>query len=248
MRPKGASLAIAALLARPLSLVTSAQRTRRGIATVGNRYSTMRVLLVLALAMAQPWVDAAAQPGVPCEASLATTSASNASIHQDSTDSVPYDLRFIDEMMAHHAAAIAMSSLALQQARNSDVLRMALRIAESQAGEIQLLRHWRESWYPGAEATYLPSQATADDRSLEPDGASAIAELCSAGDDFDRLFFEIMVLHHEAAIALAEDATAHAKHAEIIAYAESLIEAQRKEIAMMTHWLDERVATPTASD
>ncbi len=236
-------------MARLILLVRSAQQTRSGPVTVGNRFSTSRVLLVLALATALPLLNltahaSAGQPGSSCEATVVATPASSGEFNQDSTDSVPYDLHFIDEMIAHHAGAIAMASLALQQAQDSDVLRMALRIAESQAGEIQLLRHWRESWYPGAEPTYLPSQADAGGTSLEPDDTSAIVKLCAAGGDFDRLFFEIMVSHHGASIAIADDATAHAEHAEIIAYAESLIEAQRKEVAMMSRWLDATVAIP----
>lgn len=224
-----------------------------GIGTVWNRHPTACVLLALTLVVGRPMVDtafmaSAAETVSLCGAPLAATPVStNASNHMP-TDSAPYDLRFIDEMIALHAGAIAMANVALQQAQDSDVRRMALRIAESRTGEIQLLRYWRETWYPGAEQTNLPSQSPDGNESNETNDGSAIAKLCAAGTDFDRLFFESMVSHHGAAIAIADKAIANAEHAEIMAYAESVIEAQGNEVAMMTRWLEDTNSIPAASD
>ena len=218
-----------------------------------NRNLAVSVVLALALLVARPMADAAfmgsAAELVPlCGALPAYTPVStNASDHAP-TDSAPYDLRFIDEMIALHAKAIAMANVALQQAQDPDVRRMALRIAESGAGEIQLLRHWRDSWYSGAGQTHLPSPATPENEPIEMNDGSDIAKLCAARDDFDRVFYEIMVSHHRASIAIADRAIVNAEHPEIIAYAESVIETQGIEVAMMTRWLQETNATPAASD
>src|SRR5215204_4249858 len=55
----------------------------------------------------------------------------------------PFDLWYIAQAIEGHSTTIAAASVGLQRAMNTDVLRMALSVAESQAGEIQLLKSWR---------------------------------------------------------------------------------------------------------
>ena len=56
------------------------------------------------------------------------------------------------------------------------------------------------------------------------------------GDDFDRAFIAEMIPHHQGAIAMAEQAIAHANHPEIRQMAEAIIGAQSSEITQMTAW------------
>jgi uncharacterized protein (DUF305 family) len=56
---------------------------------------------------------------------------------------------------------------------------------------------------------------------------------------FDLRFIDGMILHHEGAIAMAEDAQANSERAEIQALAEEIISAQELEIAQMQQWRQE---------
>lgn len=56
------------------------------------------------------------------------------------------------------------------------------------------------------------------------------------GDEFDKTFVSLMIEHHEGAIDMAEEATKNAKHQEIKDLADSIIEAQTKEINQMKNW------------
>lgn len=58
-----------------------------------------------------------------------------------------------------------------------------------------------------------------------------------AGDDFDKAFITEMVVHHEGAVSMAEQALRQAKHSEIKEMAENIISAQTGEIATMRSWL-----------
>ena len=56
------------------------------------------------------------------------------------------------------------------------------------------------------------------------------------GDDFDKAFIEMMISHHEGAVAMAELIPSRAKHDEVKQLGEAIIEAQTKEIKDMKQW------------
>ena len=57
-----------------------------------------------------------------------------------------------------------------------------------------------------------------------------------SGDEFDQAFLREMIVHHEGAVLMAEEALESAKHQEIKTMAEDIIEAQTKEIQQMKDW------------
>lgn len=56
------------------------------------------------------------------------------------------------------------------------------------------------------------------------------------GDDFDKAFVEMMISHHEGAVAMAELIPSRAKHDEVKKLGEAIIAAQTKEISDMKQW------------
>jgi uncharacterized protein (DUF305 family) len=59
-----------------------------------------------------------------------------------------------------------------------------------------------------------------------------------SGVDFDLMFLDMMIPHHESAVVMAQIALERAEHQEIRALAESIIAAQTAEIAQMQAWRD----------
>lgn len=57
------------------------------------------------------------------------------------------------------------------------------------------------------------------------------------GDEFDKAFVEMMIVHHEGAVEMAKLIPAQGKHAELKELGKDIIEAQTKEIEMMKRWL-----------
>lgn len=57
-----------------------------------------------------------------------------------------------------------------------------------------------------------------------------------SGDDFDKVFIEEMIVHHQGAIDMANQAKKYAGHDEIKAMADDIISAQTKEINQMRKW------------
>jgi uncharacterized protein (DUF305 family) len=61
-----------------------------------------------------------------------------------------------------------------------------------------------------------------------------MAELEAAqGTEFDRLFVELMIAHHEGAVAMAEEHHAEGQNADAAAIADTVIDTQTAEIATL---------------
>lgn len=135
------------------------------------------------------------------------------------------DLVYIDAMLGEHAQAIRLASSALERAEDSQVRRMALRVAESQAGEMQLLKAWRSAWYPAAAPFTVGTSA------------SPLSE-CSTGVEFDRAFMETTAAYFYEASALLSEIAERAAHPELRSYAQQLNDARSTDIALIEAWLD----------
>lgn len=56
------------------------------------------------------------------------------------------------------------------------------------------------------------------------------------GDDYDKLFLEHMIKHHEDAIEMSKQSAAQAKHDELKKLSETIINSQAKEVEQMKQW------------
>jgi uncharacterized protein (DUF305 family) len=61
----------------------------------------------------------------------------------------PFDRAFIDAMIPHHQDAIEASKAAASRAQREEIKALAREIVESQQREVDALRQWRQSWFPG---------------------------------------------------------------------------------------------------
>lgn len=114
------------------------------------------------------------------------------------------DIRFLQGMIPHHAQAKEMSALAEDRTNNDGVLAVAERITLSQDDEIGMMQDWLRN--QGLEVT--PEDAHhADDFELMPGMLSdeEMAQLAAAsGPEFDRLYLEFMIDHHQGALDMVE--------------------------------------------
>lgn len=114
------------------------------------------------------------------------------------------DIRFLQGMIPHHAQAKEMSALAEGRTNNEGVLAVAERITLSQDDEIGMMQDWLRN--QGLEVT--PEDAHHDDDfELMPGMLSEddMAQLRAAsGPEFDRLYLEFMIDHHQGALDMVE--------------------------------------------
>ena len=134
---------------------------------------------------------------------------------------------FLEQMVPHHEAAIAMAQLALHRAQHPQVRALARDIATSQEDEIARMRTWHRQWYGS---------------SLRPDttalimGTDMSALETAPADDFDRVFLAMMIPHHASAVLMADGVRAGGPRSQVARLADEIISAQAKEIGLMQQW------------
>jgi len=137
------------------------------------------------------------------------------------------DIAFAEMMIPHHEQAIEMSEIAFLNTTNPDVLKLAQEIKDAQSPEIELMMSWtgvKTSTHAGHMMDGMLSQSELSDLRKEKD------------KEFDRLFLEGMIKHHEGAIEMAQDVAA-SKNKEVADLSASIINAQELEIAKMKELL-----------
>lgn len=150
--------------------------------------------------------------------------------------SAPFDLQFLDTMIAHHQGAIEMAQMAVQKTQNSELKRFAQNIIDDQQKEIAEMKGWREKWYAGKPpAVNMEMPGMRDSMRMMTSDSMKKME-AATGKDFDVLFLEMMTPHHVGAIQMAKDGLTRAEHSEIKQISGSIIREQEKEIAQMNQW------------
>lgn len=145
----------------------------------------------------------------------------------------PYDLQFLDTMIAHHQGAVDMSRPALEKAERADLKNFARNVIADQEREINQMKQWREQWYAGkpqAMNMEMPGMSESM-RGMDMNKLNA-----ATGKAYDLMFLEMMVPHHEGAITMSREALTRAEHPELKRLAQEIIDAQEREIGMMNKW------------
>jgi uncharacterized protein (DUF305 family) len=144
-------------------------------------------------------------------------------------------------MIGHHAQAIEMVALIPTHTTRPALRLLGERIDISQTDEIKMMQEWlraRHQLVPGVDAphlhggTLMPGMLTADE----------MTRLARAKDaEFDRLFLEGMIKHHEGALTMVRDlfATPGAgQEVSIFSFANDVDIDQRMEIQRMGQMLE----------
>jgi uncharacterized protein (DUF305 family) len=147
---------------------------------------------------------------------------------------VPYDLQFIDAMVAHHQAAIDMSLPADTNALRPELKEFARKVVEDQAREVEMMKGWRGQWYAGRPPT--PTIMAMPGMAESMKGMDSGHMLTLKGAEYDRMYVDMMVPHHEGAIVMAKEALTKSQRPEIRELAQQIIDAQQAEIEMMNRW------------
>ena len=180
------------------------------------------------------------QPGAPGESSHTIDAAQAADLSR--VQYTPADVRFMQGMIGHHAQALEMTELLATRTASDDMRKLAHRIELSQADEIKMMKRWLEArgqTVPSEHAHHMHG-ATLMPGMLTPEEMSHLAD--AKGPEFDRLFLEYMIKHHEGALTMVKELFATpgaAQESEMFAFASDVDADQRMEIDRMGAMLRE---------
>ena len=142
------------------------------------------------------------QPGAPGQASRVITA-------EEASDlaALSYslgDIQFLRGMIPHHSQAKEMSALAEDRTNNTTVLAVAARITLSQDDEISMMQGWLvdQGLDPPAEDDHHQPGFERMKGMLSDEQMEELA--ASTGPQFDRLYLEYMIDHHQGALDMVE--------------------------------------------
>lgn len=217
------------------------------------------VLATGASAQEAPSPPQAVHPGAPGEPSRILDAEELAELRgRPHTEA---DVRFMQMMIVHHEQAIEMTSLVPERAEREAIRQMARRMDISQADEIVMMERWLRARGEPVEAT-VPHEPHAHGPDMHgPDAHGAHARhphpahadmpgmltpeqmerlRAAKGPEFDRLFLEYMIFHHEGAIEMVEELFRHpgaGQEVEMFLFASHVQADQQVEIERMRRML-----------
>ena len=148
-------------------------------------------------------------------------------------------------MIPHHAQAIEMVTLTDGRPLDPDVAQLASQIRDAQVPEVETMTDWLTAWGKEIPETSLDhTNAGHDMRATwitDMPGMMSSAEmdaLVSAADaEFQDMWLEMMLEHHQGAIEMAKTEAADGKYADAVSLAESIEAAQEAEIEQIKQLL-----------
>jgi uncharacterized protein (DUF305 family) len=117
------------------------------------------------------------------------------------------DVKFMQGMIGHHRQALVMSALVPTRTARRDFALMAERITLSQESEIAQMQRWLKQRGEAVPAEDAHVHAAMGHGEMMP-GMLSEAELTqlknARGVEFERLFLQLMIKHHEGALLMVK--------------------------------------------
>lgn len=191
--------------------------------SVDVRFSRAFATVALSVA-AGVTLAACSSSGTAHEGSHSAPSAAASSVASGNAS----DVLFAQMMIPHHEQAVEMAALAAPAGAGAQVQELADQIAAAQGPEIAQMTAMLDRW--GADPMTDHSGHAMEGMVSDAD----MDRLRSAtGPQFDQLFLELMIAHHEGAIAMTKDPMANGADPELRTLLEDIVTAQTAEIEQM---------------
>lgn len=213
------------------SPLATPSRRRTLIASIG-----MATLVLSATVYAQAPIIQPGAPGQPSRLISAEEASDLANL--SFTDA---DVKFMQGMISHHAQAVEMGALVEERTNREALIAMAQRISISQEDEMSMMRGWLEDRgldVPDEHAHHSMGEDDLMPGMLSPED---FAQLTAAeGPQFDSLFLQFMIDHHEGALEMVEtllDQPGSAQDSVIYEFTTDVTADQTSEIERMSAML-----------
>ncbi len=144
------------------------------------------------------------------------------------------DIEFAQGMIAHHEQAIEMAEIALDPniGASPAVVDLATRIKGAQDPEVELMTGWlTAAGEPVAMDVSEGHDMSSMDGMMTAEQMDSMAAM--TGTEFDQMWLEMMIAHHEGAIGQSQTVKANGSNTDVLARADQIITAQQAEIDEM---------------
>jgi uncharacterized protein (DUF305 family) len=146
------------------------------------------------------------------------------------------DVAFANNMIPHHQQAVELSAMVPDRSTNADLIALAKQISAAQQPEIEIMKVFLVQWNenPGTNSGHAGHAGTMQGMVDAP----TMTKLGSLnGAEFDKLWLESMISHHEGAIEMAKAEIANGDNVDAKTLAEKIVATQGAEIGQIKQML-----------
>lgn len=218
--------------AKPLSIPPWGTSTLDRMTLIVRVVATVLAALVAALALAACGSSGpSAGEQTPSSSDAPVITGTPAGFNSD-------DVAFGKQMIDHHRQAVEMAKLVPERSTNAELAALAARITDEQQSEINTLNVFLVQW------NEQPKLGQADDHGGHHQDMPGMVDAATMtrleslrGAEFDRLWLQSMISHHQGAIEMAKAEIANGENVDAVAMARTMVSTQQAEIGQMNTML-----------
>ena len=146
------------------------------------------------------------------------------------------DVAFATSMIPHHQQAVDLAALVPDHSANDDLIALARQISDAQQPEINVMKVFLVQWNenPDTSSGHV-AHGSAMAGMVDPATMTKLESL--NGAEFDRLWLESMISHHQGAIEMAKAEIANGDNMDAKSLANNIVTTQEAEIGQMKQML-----------
>ena len=147
------------------------------------------------------------------------------------------DVAFASGMVPHHQQAVDMAALVPARSTDPQVIQLAAAISAAQGPEIETLKAFLVQWQenPAEDTGHGDHDGMAMNGMVDDATTKQLESL--KGAEFDKLWLQSMIDHHEGAIEMAKTEIAKGDNEDAKTLAQHIVADQQSEIAQMKQML-----------
>jgi uncharacterized protein (DUF305 family) len=146
------------------------------------------------------------------------------------------DVAFATNMIPHHQQAVELSEMAPDRSTNAELIALAQQISAAQKPEIDVMKVFLVQWNENPD-TSSGHEGHGSTMAGMVDATTMTKLESLNGAEFDKLWLESMIGHHQGAIEMAKTEIANGDNVDAKALANKIVAAQEAEIGQMKQML-----------
>lgn len=202
---------------------------------------TTRLAVLLAAFAAALFVSACTNPEPEHDHGAHDHGTETSTVEGQPADFNDADVAFATMMIPHHEQAVELSNMVPAHTTDPELIKLAETIAGAQGPEIEVMKVFLVQWN-GGEGDGAGGHEGHEGHDMS--GMQGMVDTATMeklqtlnGEEFDRLWLQSMIAHHEGTIEMANTEIADGVNADAKGLAERIVIAQQAEITSMKQML-----------
>lgn len=146
------------------------------------------------------------------------------------------DVAFATTMIPHHRQAVELSGLVDSRSTDPELVGLAQQIAAAQQPEIETMKVFLVQWNENPDTSSGHAGHGGSMQGMVDDATMARLNSLS-GAEFDKLWLESMIGHHQGAVEMAKAEITNGDNGDAKRLAQSIVDTQQAEIGQMNQML-----------